>query len=200
VAGFGDLPAAAAWRHLDARAGFEVVFFRAVTTGHRIEGSTAAVEDGRAWTVAYRIDTDSEGVTRSAHVTSLAADGMLQVRLVHDGQGRWLRDGRPAPHLDGCQDVDLESSAVTNSLPVRRLRLTAGARAGAEAAYVRALDLAVERLEQAYARVDDDRGQHQRYDYSAPRFDFSAQLVYDESGLVTDYPGLASRVPRVRPG
>jgi hypothetical protein len=200
VAGFDDLPAAAAWRHRDARAGFEVVFFRAVSTGHRIEGSTAAVEDGRPWTVAYRIDTDPEGVTRSAHLTSLAGEGMRQVRLVHDGRGRWLRDGRPARHLDGCQDVDLESSAMTNALPVRRLRLEAGAGAGAEAVYVRAHDLAVERLEQTYVRVDDDSGPHQLYDYSAPRFDFSARLVYDESGLVTDYPGLASRVPRVMPG
>ena len=60
------------------------------------------------------------------------------------------------------------------------------------AAYVRALDLSVERLEQQYTRTADQHG-HQRYDYTAPAFDFSCQLVYDEAGLVLAYPGIAVR-------
>jgi hypothetical protein len=59
-----------------------------------------------------------------------------------DGAGRWLAGGVPAPHLDGCLDVDLESSAMTNALPVRRMGLAPGARAAAPAAYVRAVGLA----------------------------------------------------------
>jgi hypothetical protein len=97
-----------------------------------------------------------------------------------------------APHLDGCLDVDLEASAMTNALPVHRLDLATGERAQAPAAYVRAPDLSVERLEQQYLRMSDRDG-HQRYDYSAPAFDFSCQLVYDEAGLVLDYPGIAVR-------
>jgi hypothetical protein len=60
------------------------------------------------------------------------------------------------------------------------------------AAYVRAAGLAVERLEQTYARTTDQAA-CQRYDYAAPAFDFTARLVYDESGLVLDYPGIAVR-------
>jgi uncharacterized protein len=33
-----------AWRHLDAREGFEVVFVQSDGDGYRLEGSTAAVE------------------------------------------------------------------------------------------------------------------------------------------------------------
>lgn len=40
-----------------------------------------------------------------------------------EGEGRWLLDGEPAPHLEGCRDVDLESSAMTNSLPLHRMEL-----------------------------------------------------------------------------
>ena len=81
---------------------------------------------------------------------------------------------------------------MTNALPVHRLALPTGATAQAPAAYVRALDLSVGRLEQQYTRTSDQHG-HQRYDYTAPAFDFSCQLVYDEAGLVLAYPGIAVR-------
>jgi uncharacterized protein len=112
--------------------------------------------------------------------------------LEADGNGRWLVNGNPARRLDGCLDVDLEASAMTNALPVRRLGLPVAAGAAAPAAYVRAVGLAVERLEQTYARTTDDAAR-QCYDYAAPAFDFEARLVYDESGLVLDYPGIAVR-------
>jgi uncharacterized protein len=112
--------------------------------------------------------------------------------LEADGNGHWLVDGDPARHLDGCLDVDLETSAMTNALPVRRLGLRVAAGAAAPAAFVRAFGQPVERLDQTYARTTDEAGRH-RYDYAAPAFDFEARLVYDESGLVLDYPGIAVR-------
>jgi hypothetical protein len=89
-------------------------------------------------------------------------------------------------------DVDLESSAMTNALPVHRIALGVGQQAAAPAAYVRSLALTVERLEQIYGRVADEDGR-QWYDYSVPVFDFACRLAYDESGLVLDYPGIAVR-------
>ena len=86
-----------------------------------------------------------------------------------DGAGHGLVDGKPTRHLDGCLDVDLEASAMTNALPVRRMGLRVGAREAAPAAYVRAVGLAAERLEQAYARTADEAS-CQRYDYAAPAF------------------------------
>jgi hypothetical protein len=115
------------------------------------------------------------------------------VRLEADDSGRWRVDGVAAPHLDGCLDVDLESSSCTNTLPIHRLRLAVGQEAEAPAAYVRALGLEVERLEQRYARIEDD-GTRQRFDYTAPVFDYEGRLVYDAAGLVLDYPGIAVRV------
>ena len=81
---------------------------------------------------------------------------------------------------------------MTNALPVHRMSLRVDARASAPAAYVRALNLSVERLEQDYVRSADE-SYHQRYDYAAPVFDFACRLIYDESGLVLDYPGIAVR-------
>jgi hypothetical protein len=190
---FSAPPASAAWRHRDARDGFEVVFFRETPGGYLVEGHTAAVEEGEAWAVEYSIDLDPRWTTRRALVRGRSGAGLREVALEADGRGGWAVDGTAAPHLDGCLDVDLESSSFTNALPVRRLGLAIGGRADAPAAYVRALDLGVERLEQDYVRREDDEGR-ERYDYRSPAFDFECVLVYDASGLVLDYPGIATRV------
>jgi uncharacterized protein len=189
---FAPLPATAAWLHRGARSGFEVVYFQAGDDGSRIEGWTAAAEDGATWVVEYAIDVDAAGATRSARIRGRSAGGFRSALLEADGAGHWLVDGEAAPGLDGCLDVDLEASAMTNALPVRRIGLPVAAEAAAPTAYVRAADLAVERLEQTYVRAADEAS-WQRYDYAAPTFDFSARLVYDEAGLVLDYPGIAVR-------
>jgi len=160
--------------------------------GWRMDGTTAAVEDGQTWIVSYSIRLDAAWITREARVTARTASGPRETLLACDGVGRWHVDGRAAAYLDGCLDVDLESSALTNTLPVHRLGLAAGAHAAVPTAYVRALGLRAERLEQSYARLPDDAGR-QRYRYAAPAFGFTCTLVYDESGLVLDYPGIAVR-------
>jgi hypothetical protein len=190
--GFAPVPASAAWRHQGARDGFEVAYFQVLDRGWRVEGWTTAVEGGVAWAVAYAIDLDEAGATRGARIRGRSAAGPSSVLLEADGAGHWLVGGVPAPHLDGCLDVDLESSAVTNALPARRMGLAPDAGAAAPAAYVRAVGLAVERLEQTYLRAPDEAGRP-RYDYAAPAFDFACRIAYDESGLVLSYPGIAVR-------
>ena len=192
---FAPLPATACWRHRGARSGFEVAYFQAGPRGWRMDGTTAAAEDDQTWIVSYSILLDPAWRTREARVTARTAPGQHGLRetvLAGDGEGHWRVGGRAAAHLDGCLDVDLESSALTNTLPVHRLGLAVGDRAGSPAAYVRALDLSAGRLEQSYARLPD-QGTSQRYRYAAPAFGFTCTLIYDESGLVLDYPGIAVR-------
>jgi uncharacterized protein len=190
---FAPVPVTAAWHHRGARSGFEVVYFDARSDRCRIQGWTTAIEDGATWAVEYVIEVDPAWATHSAAVRGRSASGSCSVLLEADGNGHWLVDGKPAHRLDGCLDVDLEASAMTNALPVRRMGLPVAAAAAAPAAYVRAVGLAVERLEQTYTRTTDEAAR-QRYNYAAPAFDFRARLVYDESGLVLDYPGIAVRV------
>ena len=189
---FASLPREAAWRHQGARSGFEVVFFAGTDGGCLIQGCTTAVEDGTPWAVEYAIAVDGAGATRSARISGRSAAGSSSTVLEADGAGHWLVDGENAPRLDGCLDVDLESSAMTNALPVRRLGLAVAAQAAAPAAYVRAVGLATGRLEQTYLRTPGEAAL-QSYDYTAPAFDFECRLIYDRSGLVLEYPGIAVR-------
>jgi hypothetical protein len=185
------LPVSACWQHRGMRSGFEVAYFEADYWGHRFDGTTAAIEDEQSWIVSYSIELDAAWRTRRARITTRTASGLSEAELACDEAGRWRVNGQPTAHLDGCLDIDLESSALTNTLPVHRLELAAGDRAETPAAYVRALDLSVERLEQTYTRLPDEAGR--RYEYAAPAFDFTCTLSYDESGLVLDYPGIAVR-------
>ena len=187
-----DLPLTSAWRHEGAREGFEAVTVRRLETGGQLEGASTAVQAGEAWAIAYRIAFDARWVTRQARIWGWSTGGSQARLLESDGAGRWRVDGRDQPALDGCLDVDLEASASTNTLPVHRLGLEVGAASAAPAAYVRAVDFGVERLEQTYTRLEDD-GPRRRYMYRAPVFEFQAVLAYDRAGLVLDYPGIATR-------
>jgi hypothetical protein len=185
---FAPPPAVAAWQHRDARAGFEVVYIESADSAWLVEGYATAVEEEEAWAVEYVIALDESWATRSARVRGRTVAGARELLLERDASGAWIVNGSPAPELDACHDVDLEASAFTNALPVHRLALDVGEEAEAPAAYVRALDLGVEPLEQRYARLSE-----QRFHYISPAHDFEAELLYDESGLVIDYPGIAVR-------
>jgi hypothetical protein len=193
TATFDQLPPTAAWRHETSREGHEVVFFDIVPGGIRLNGCSAAVEAGQPWVVGYEIVVDEKWRARSARVWARSRSGEHEVRVHADGPRRWLIDGAAAVHLDGCIDVDLESSACTNTLPVHRLSLGVGEAGESPAVYVRAPDLDIERLDQRYHRAADDGATH-RLHYSAPRFDYDDELVFDSHGLVVHYPTIATRI------
>jgi hypothetical protein len=58
------LPTLAAWRHVDVRAGYEVLFTDTGPGGYRLRGATSAVESGTGWSVAYRIGLGCRGMLR----------------------------------------------------------------------------------------------------------------------------------------
>jgi hypothetical protein len=157
-----------------------------------VDGTTTGLQDGNTWIVSYRLVLDASWRTRTARVISRTVSGQAERLLESDGDGHWLVDRKASADLNGCFDVDLESSALTNALPVHRLHLGVGERADAPAAYVRASSLSVDRLDQSYVRVSSP-ADRQKFDYEAPAFDFRCQLEYDSRGLVVGYPGIASR-------
>ncbi len=189
---FAPPPRSACWRHTGLRVGFEVAYFTCNPDGLEIRGTTTGIQDDDPWIVSYTVTLDDSWHTRAVRVMSTSIEAVAERLIDSDGQGHWTVDGKSAIELDGCLDVDLESSAMTNALPVHRLDLAVGDTAAAPAAYLRAPALEVERLEQHYTRIDDQDGL-QRYDYQAPRFDFRSVLSYDRHGLVLHYPGIAER-------
>jgi hypothetical protein len=184
------LPERAAWRHHTAREATEVVTARGLTDGWSLSGVVTGVEDGRPWSLAYEIEVDDSWRTRSAWVGSLLPGDPRELLLTRVGE-TWDADGRHLPALDGLVDVDLEGSAMTNTLPMHRTDLTG--RTAGPAAYVR-LDFSVRRLDQWYGPAEPVASGGWTVAYEAPEFEADFDLTYDASGLVVEYPGLATRL------
>jgi hypothetical protein len=184
----------ATWIHRDARQGFESASLRNHGDGHRLIGQTSANEDGVGWSVGYRIDVDSRWRTVRAHVTEVVAARERHCVIESDRAGRWIVDGVDAPHLDGCIDIDLESSALTNTVFLHRVQPTSGELYDAPAAFVRCAPLRLERLEQTYRRaIGPAHADEVSFEYKSPAYGTDIVLRFDQFGLVNDYPGLATR-------
>jgi hypothetical protein len=84
----------------------------------------------------------------------------------------------------GCIDLDLNFSPSTNLLPVRRLGLSVGQRAGVNAAWLRFPSFTLEPLEQVYQRLSEDT-----YRYESAGGRFTRELSVNQAGFVTHYPG-----------
>jgi len=159
----------------------------AYENGWTADGAMVAVVDSQAVRLTYRLGVDSADVARALDLAE-AVDGAT-LALRSDGPGRWSNaDGSARPELDGCIDVDISTTPLTNTLPVRRLRLAPGDSAEIQVVYVDVPSLAVRSVVQRYTRIDE-----RTYRYASGSF--GADVVFDENDLVTDYVGLWRRVP-----
>lgn len=193
---FADLPPSASFTHTGVRDGYEVVYVRAAPRRDRpsgvvLEGGTAATEGGVAWWVHYRVTVDDAWRTTRVRAAGVSPTGYreLDAEVV---DGRWTVNGTDRPDLDGCVDIDFETSLVTNTLALHRLDLGSAVPVDVPAAFVRFEDLRVERLEQTYLCTEHGTDRSV-FAYTSRTFGFECRLVVDGSGLVVDYPGLGHR-------
>lgn len=137
--------------------------------------------------VGYTLTTDDTARTRNVFIE--AGTGRLTLRT--DGAGTWTDgDGRPIADLDGCIDVDISCTPLTNTLPIRRLGLATEDSADLEIAYVTLPPLRVRRAAQRYTRLPDGPdGPVYRYGSGT----FRADITVDADGLVVGYPELWRR-------
>ena len=159
--------------------------------------------DGDGFVAAAVIVATEDGVRRAA-VLHIACDGAWRTRRVQaalvgddyhvdltgDGDGHWHDASGPLPHLDGAIDVDLPLTPFTNTLPIRRLGLAAGASADIAVVYIRLAERIVERDPQRYTCLEPLR----RYRYQSLDSDFMREIDVDADGLVLTYPDLFRRI------
>ncbi len=107
--------------------------------------------------------------------------------VTYDGE-TWAVDGRPRRDLDPAREVDLAFSPVSNTLPIRSLRMEIGDSVDIVTAYVTVPDLEVTADPQRYTRLS-----HHDYLYESRDSDFRSVVSVDDFGLVTSYPGLFER-------
>lgn len=158
---------------------------------HADSALLAVDEEGEPFRLAYRLQWDEQGLLRQADLEAHRHAQARSLSLRVDPAGRWLDEqGTQLRRLDGCVDIDIWPTPLTNSFPIWRSRLQVGQRAEFRMAWVCAPELTVEAKPQAYTRLQERVYLFESLDGSG----FKAELAVDEQGFVIDYPGLFSRV------
>ena len=180
------------WEALDWR-GLEHVVVSADAAGFRANGQLVVGPPVGPASVTYQLSCDAGWRVTGLTITAASAAGSRILSLRADDHGHWLADGQPRPDLDGCIDVDISLTPLTNTLPIRRLTWAPGSPQDLDVVYVSAPDLTVRRASQRYTRLGtgpDDNATIYRYESGS----FKADLTVDGDGFVSDYPGLWRRV------
>ena len=167
-----------AWRRSDEVQADEHCTLTLRDSGLSLVGTILGAEGGVPVRIEYRVMADGAGLTTAVHVRDLRGFEARTIALARDAKGSWTVDGKAAPALRRCTDVDLGCSPSTNALPIRRLRLGIGGSHTIQAAWVRFPELTVVKAAQTYARVDE-------FTYRYASGDFQAELTVDDDGLVT---------------
>lgn len=155
---------------------FDSMFVREHEGQVRRGGYTLIVDKG--WrTLELRIMVEQAPGSMTAH------------HLLASGDGSWTdADSNPIPELDGCIDVDISWSPMTNTLPVRRLDMQAGEPADIRVVYISLPELRVRPMAQTYRRVDASTIRYESETRSVVR-----DLRVDDEGYVVEYLGLFHR-------
>lgn len=180
-----------AWRSLKWP-GLEHVVFTDRAGGPVFDSQAVHVLNGVPVRVGYQLRCDRQWRARRLMVWITTSAGFMRIALSGDGSGSW-RDiaGATVSGLDGCIDVDLACTPLTNTLPIRRLALDEGRACDLRVVYVSVPRLEVLPAEQRYTCRYRSSGAA-RYEYRSGAF--GANLLVDRDGLVIDYPGVWKRI------
>jgi uncharacterized protein len=183
-----------AWQRADGNRGHSIARM-ATVDGHRLfQGCEVVAGPVELLACYFRVLLDRDWVTREVDVRAVSDTGERTLRLTADEHRRWYVDGEPRKSLDGCLDVDIAATPLTNTFPIRRLEdLRTGDSVTCPVAWIDVPALGVTRVEQTYRRLGPvDVGQ--AWEYGDPTHG-SFMLTVDSDGLVVDYEGFATRVP-----
>ena len=173
------------WQAL-AWTGLEHCRIKETADGIVVRSSLVGEREGFAFGAFYEIQLEPNWTFRS--LTLRRHDGRV-LRLLSNGAGDWKIDGQRAPQLEGCVDIDISGSPLTNTLPIRRSRFDVDVPREFDMAWVPLDRLEPFRDTQIYTKLDDAH-----FRYSSADGSFTQVLTVDDQGLVVDYPTLFARV------
>ncbi len=167
-------------------AGMEHTDVRPADGGLDISGIVIGAKDETRFGLTYRIRLDATWHTREAHLRTTSGEVL---HLESDGQGHWQADGAARPDLQGCIDIDIQATPLTNTLPIRRLALKSGESLDLRLCYIDVPELTVSVAEQRYTALGPSL-----YRFESLENGLTAELPVDEDGFVRDYPDLFRRL------
>jgi hypothetical protein len=169
------------WRRID-QPGLELARIDRETHGVTVVSTLVDGNGANPFSLRYVWTLDTHWRTRTLRMEHMnGGDRWLTIERM--GIDSWRVDNRAAPHLDGCDELDLSATPFCNALAIRYLQ-----RDGAfTAAYISATDLSVTPSRQRYEKLGDRLW---RYHDLGVANGFNAKLELDDEGFVRNYEGL----------
>jgi hypothetical protein len=130
--------------------------------------------------VAYRVQCESGGATQSVDLSCWIDGKEYSLSLYRTVEDRWFCNGQELTEFVGLKDVDLGITPSTNSLPIRRFKLSPGESRELTAVWLRFPDLSLAPLAQRYTCIDSTT-----YLYESIKSGYRAKIHVDQDGFVT---------------
>jgi len=168
------------WRRID-QPGLELARIEVDRRG--VTACSTIVDAGdKPFGLRYIWMLDAKWRTLSLRIEQLCNDDRW-LTVERGGASSWRIDGKPAPHLEGCPELDLSATPFCNAIAIKRL----GEGDEFTAAYISADDLSITPSRQRYEKLGE---RSWRYVDLGVADGFTARLDLDADGLVERYEGL----------
>lgn len=169
------------WRRLDTP-GHESARMFLLDSSWHLSGTAVFVHERQPCRLDYLLRCDLQWQTSSAKVAGWVGNKMIDIEVLVDANRRWSLNGEECVEVNGCIDLDLNFSPITNLLPIRRLNLAVRQQVTVTAAWLSFPSFRFEQLEQMYRRVGVSS-----YYYESAGGSFVADLDVNDVGFVTRY-------------
>jgi uncharacterized protein len=170
------------WRRVDMP-GHEAVRIYEGDEGWYVDGAAVFSFEGKPCRLEYLIECDPDWNTSFATVDGFVGEEVIAIEIESE-DGVWYLNGEEIGEVEGCTDIDLNFSPVTNLLPIKRLNLEVGGAETVRAAWLRFPSFSLESLEQVYTRKSESV-----FNYRSTT-GFEKDIAVDEFGVVVEYPDL----------
>lgn len=169
------------WQRFDGT-GLEAARVYGDDDGWYLDGAAIFEFEGKPVRLDYLVECDTEWLTAFVHIDGWIGDEIIDIDIEATQGDTWLINDEEISSVQGCKDIDLNFSPITNTLPLRRLEMQVGETKHVRAAWLKFPSFELEPLDQTYTRVDADTI---RYESSNG---FAAELKIDSNGVVKSYP------------
>jgi uncharacterized protein len=170
------------WRRLDVP-GHEYARISSNQSGVQINGTAILVFGSAFCKLDYAIKCRADWRTEAVKVSGFVGEKIIDIDIAVDEKNIWKLNGDEVSEVRDCLDIDLNFSPLTNTLPIRRLKLAVGKKSTVRAAWLRFPGFQLESLEQSYERTSETI-----YHYESAGGRFTTDIEVDYSGLAVKYP------------
>lgn len=156
--------------------------------GSAISSSIIGIYANELYKIEYQVRTNQYWETTFFEIKSQLYNTIEMISFRREGKENWYVNGQPGEKFNGCIDIDISLTPLTNTLPINRLKLSENEGEQIKVLYVDVLERKMMPVQQKYSRLSQTD-----YKYENVPNDFESVISVDDLGLVVNYPGLFKR-------